>query len=345
MAKTKSRTSPDGENGAMLAALTFEFYRLRFRFRAAGELHFPAHKSGNIVRGAFGSIFRKLVCMPSCREAKTCEVHSTCPYALVFEPQAARGEGPSGLADWPRPFVFRAAHLDGSTVRTGEAFHFDIHIFDVRNPALEYFVLAFAQLARDGLGPGRGRAELGAVDQMDLNDATSARVFDGRQLRMSELAAPITWVINDAPEPVHRLRVRFVTPTELKSQHQVAECPEFAILFGRLRDRISTLRTLYGAGPLDIDFHGMGERSAEVKMVRCAMKRTAVDRLSSRSGHRHPLGGFVGEAEYEGKLAPFVDYLRLGKWVGVGRQTVWGKGELDVFCNQDLRGNSPNRIQ
>ena len=315
----------------MLAALTFEFYRLRFRFRAAGEIHFPAYKSGNIVRGAFGSIFRKLVCIPSCREARTCEVHSTCPYALVFEPQAARGQGPSGLADWPRPFVFRAAHLDGRTVRAGEAFHFDIHIFDVRDPALEYYVLTFAQLARDGLGPGRGRAELAAVDQLNLSDATSARVFDGGQLKIGELAAPIAWVINEAPVPVHRLRVRFVTPTELKSQHQVAERPEFAILFGRLRDRISTLRTLYGSGPLDIDFHAMGECSAAVKMVRCEMKRTDVDRLSSRSGHRHPLGGFVGEAEYEGKLAPFVDYLRLGKWVGVGRQTVWGKGELEVL--------------
>jgi hypothetical protein len=69
------------------------------------------------VRGAFGSIFRKLVCNPSCRDAKTCDVRTTCPYARVFEPQAARGEGPSGLADWPRPFVFRASHLDGSSVR------------------------------------------------------------------------------------------------------------------------------------------------------------------------------------------------------------------------------------
>jgi hypothetical protein len=23
-------------------------------------------------------------------------------------------------------------------------------------------------------------------------------------------------------------------------------------------------------------------------------------------------------------------YLRLGKWVGVGRQTVWGKGEIEI---------------
>ena len=315
----------------MLAALTFEFYRLRFRFRTAGDLHFPHYKSGNIVRGAFGSIFRKLVCMPSCREAKTCEVHSTCPYALVFEPQAARGEGPSGLADWPRPFVFRAAHLDGSTVREGDPFYFDVHIFDVRNPALKYFVLSFAQLAKEGLGPGRGRAELAAVDQLDLNGGTVAPIFDGEQFRMRELDAPSTVSMSEAPDPLHKVRIRFVTPTELKSGHQVAERPEFGILFGRLRDRISTLRTLYGAGALDIDFRAMGERAAAVKMMHCELQKTEVDRLSSHTGQRHSLGGCVGEVEYEGNLGEFLPYLQLGKWIGVGRQTVWGKGEIDVM--------------
>ena len=74
----------------------------------------------------------------------------------------------------------------------------------------------------------------------------------------------------------------------------------------------------------------MGERAAAVRMVRCEVQRTEVERLSSRTGQRHSLGGFVGEAEYEGELGEFVGYLRLGKWVGVGRQTVWGKGEVEV---------------
>jgi hypothetical protein len=110
----------------------------------------------------------------------------------------------------------------------------------------------------------------------------------------------------------------------------VADRPEFGILAGRLRDRISTLRALYGAGPLEIDFYAMGERAAQVRMSRCDLRRAEVDRLSSRTGQRHPLGGFVGEAEYEGELGEFLAYLRLGKWVGVGRQTVWGKGELGI---------------
>lgn len=311
--------------------MTFEFYRLRFHFRSAGTLYFQPFKSGNTLRGAFGSIFRKLVCSPTCHDAKTCDTRASCPYARVFEPKAARGEGPSGLADWPRPFVFRAAHLDGSTVPHGEAFYFDAHIFNVRDPAIEHFVMAFAELVREGLGPGRGRADLVAVDQLDLDGAAVARLFCEGRLQEGGLAAPNAVDLGPAPQRVHRVRVRFVTPTELKAEVQVADRPEFGILFGRLRDRVSTLRALYGAGALEIDFRAMGERAEAVRMTQCDLQRTVVDRLSTRTGQRHPLGGFVGEAEYEGDLREFVPYLRLGEWVGVGRQTVWGKGDIRVL--------------
>ena len=60
-------------------------------------------------------------------------------------------------------------------------------------------------------------------------------------------------------------RVTFVSPTELKNH----ETPQFAPLFKRIRDRISTLRSLYGQGPLDIDFQAIGQRAATVRMTRC----------------------------------------------------------------------------
>lgn len=311
--------------------MTFDFYRFRFHFRALDALYFPAYKSGNIVRGAFGGIFRRLVCIPDCKDAKTCGVRLSCPYARIFEPKAARGKGPSGLKDWPRPFVFRAAHLDGCSIPPGAAFHFDVHIFDVRDPALPYFARAFARLASEGLGPGRGRAELAAVDQLDIDGATVARLFDSGEFRPGGLSAPIRVDLAGVPRRAGRVRVRFITPTELKAEHRLAGQPDFGALFGRLRDRIGTLRALYGGGPLAIDFRAMGERAAAVRMTRCELRQTRVDRLSSRTGQRHPLGGFVGVADYEGELAEFLPYLQLGKWVGVGRQTVWGKGEIEVI--------------
>jgi hypothetical protein len=107
--------------------------------------------------------------------------------------------------------------------------------------------------------------------------------------------------------------------------------PEFAILFARLRDRVSILHRLYGGGPLDIDFAGMAQRAAAVRIGGGALRWETVERHSSRTGQSHPLGGFLGEVEYHGELTEFLPWLAAGYWTGVGRQTVWGKGVFQVI--------------
>jgi hypothetical protein len=246
-----------------------------------------------VLRGAFGMALERVAAGPE--------------YARIFRPHAEGG--PSGLADPPRPFVFRARHLDGITVPAGGAFHFDVNLFTLDPRARECLVHAFDEVGREGLGPGRGRADLdqstgtGEVVSLDLDAATS---------------------------PPKRIRVDFLTPTELKHEGHVMERPDFAILFARVRDRISTLRALYGSGPLEIDFQAAGARSAEVHMSRCELRRVELERRSSRTGQSHSIGGFTGFAEYEGELAEFLPYLEAAHWTGVGRQAVWGKGEITV---------------
>jgi len=284
----------------------FEFFRFRFHFRAADAVHFPAGKSGNVIRGALGRILR--------------DIASPEAYARLFEPGNRLGRSPSGLADWPRPFILRAGGLDGRTVPAGGQFCFDVHVFDPRAPALAYFHEAFAQFGGQGIGPGHGRASLDRAEQLDLEDRASPVTG----------APPLALGLSPQAEPVGRVLVRFVSPTELKSGGTAIERPEFAILFARLRDRISTLRALYGDGPLAIDFRGMGERAAAVRTTRCEVHWEKVERKSGRTGQLHPLGGFTGEAEYEGALAEFLPWLRAARWVGVGRQTVWGKGDVRV---------------
>jgi len=135
---------------------------------------------------------------------------------------------------------------------------------------------------------------------------------------------PLRLSLSPAARPVHRLRVRFLTPTELKA----ADRPEFGILMARIRDRVSTLRELYGAGPLEIDFQAFGERASRVSITRCELTEVARERTSRNTGQRHSLGGFIGLAEYEGDVSEFLPYLEIARWTGVGRQTVWGKGEI-----------------
>ena len=312
-----------------IESLLFHLYPLRFTFIARESIHFAEGKSANILRGAFGAIFRRLACVPECRQARDCELRASCPYARMFEPSTI-GAGPSGLADWPRPFVFRATHLDGCTIAAGGRFHFDVNLFDTESPAIAYLVLTFAQLAREGLGPGRRRVELVSVEELSERSEPLAVIYDSASATVRQNVAPMELDLALCAEPVTHVRVRFVTPTELKSGSQLAGKPEFGILAGRVRDRVSTLRECYGEGPLDIDFRAFGERASLVRMIRCDIRPVSIERRSSRTGQVHGIGGFVGEAEYDGDLAEFLPYLQAAKWTGVGRQTVWGKGEILV---------------
>jgi len=265
--------------------MTFDFWRLRFHFHAEETLVFPPGKAANTLRGAFGMMLR--------------ETASPAAYAAIFAPSAT--DGPSGLADRPRPFVFRASHLDGRTIPAGAGFHFDMHLFNTKHPAAPALQDAYARLSQSGLGAARARTTLVSI---------------GKERISIPFAPP--------QESAARVRVQFLTPTELKG----ADRPEFGVLFARLRDRISTLRTLYGPGPLAIDFRAMGERAARVSLTRCDLAWHSTQRRSSRTGQTHHIGGFTGEAEYDGDLGEFLPYLRAGQWTGVGRQTVWGKGEI-----------------
>jgi hypothetical protein len=265
--------------------LHFRLYALRLTFLARAPLSFPGTAS-NRLRGTFGSILHKL------------------GHAPMFEPSQAAG--PSGLADLPRPFVFRARHLDGRTVAAGETFHFDFHWFDLRRPSLDTAIGALEQFSHE--------AELINVQGAD---------------------APLELCLNPSGDPVsqilvNQIVVRFETPTELKAGGETVERPEFGVLIARIRDRISTLRALYGDGPLSIDFREFGERAAQINLTRCDIRHVQASRRSSRTGQVHSLGGFVGEAEYEGDSTEFVPYLRAAQWTGVGRQTAWGKGELTL---------------
>jgi len=220
-------------------------------------------------------------------------------HAARFEPSNLAG--PSGLLDLPRPFVFRAGHLDGLTIAAGETFRFDFHWFDLRRPSLDIVLRAFTEFSQ-------------AAELIDV----------------CGVEAPLEVCLDPTGGPVDRLTIRFESPTELKAGGRAVAQPEFGVLAARIRDRLSTLRALYDDGPLTIDFREFGERAARVHMTRYDLRYMEISRRSARTGQVHPLGGFVGEADYEGELTEFMPYLRAAYWTGVGRQTAWGKGALAV---------------
>ena len=199
--------------------------------------------------------------------------------------------GPSGLRNRPRPFVLRASHLDGKAIEPGEEFEFGINVFYHDDPRTAGFEPVLA-------------------DRAELIRSASERIV-----------IPLT----PSAGPIVRVSVNFLTPTELKSEGGVADRPEFPILFGRIRERLNALRLFYGPGPYITEWP---THAAHIRMTRCEIVWEKATRRSSRTGQTHPLGGFTGSADFEGDLTAFLPYLRAAHWTGVGRQTVWGKGQI-----------------
>jgi hypothetical protein len=213
----------------------------------------------------------------------------------VFRPHAE--DGPSGLRDAPRPFVFRTHRLDGADITPGNRFGAVVHAFST--DAARAITRAMGELDRPII--------LHAVEREDF---------------------PISLAPPDSAPP--RVRIYFDTATELKGWETGRGFPPFAVVFGRLRDRISALHTLYWGGELDLDWRAMGVRAATVQFLGGDLGRVRAERVSGRTWQRHPLGGFTGWVEYGGDLREFLPWLRAGELTGVGRQTVWGKGAIRV---------------
>ena len=140
----------------------------------------------------------------------------------------------------------------------------------------------------------------------------------------------IRWPL--CPLPARRLRIDFLTPTELKRGGQIIHVPHFPALAARARDRVLSILALYQNQPAtNVDFPALAALAEQVHLtVSQTHFRPGETRRSARNHNTPGLGGFTGWAEYVGPLDELLPYLIAAQWTGVGRQTVWGKGELKV---------------
>ncbi|GAB4368327.1 MAG: hypothetical protein OHK0021_11530 [Bryobacter sp.] len=130
----------------------------------------------------------------------------------------------------------------------------------------------------------------------------------------------------DHPPTVCELKLTFLTPTEFKG----GEPWHFAALLARVRDRVSTLRSLYQGGPLAVDFVDLGEKARTIETSFQDLSRIVGQRRSGTNQQIHPLSGWVGTVRFRGDLSPFIPLFQIAEYTGIGRHTVWGQGEIKI---------------
>jgi len=342
---------------------------LSLRVDPKQDLILPRSNMGNTLRGAFGIAFRQLVCVPQCKETRRCPLNGSCPYKVIFEPSPPIETGRlSKNQDAPRPFIFRPPlsgrtgispapfpHEDfpQTTYRPGKYFEFGLVLLGKAVGYLPYFVLAFRDVARQGIGLNRASCELRDVTAQACDGKPAHVVYSFTdQLFRSPAVPTLSGWLNErradslpdlSAETAARVTIRFLTPTHLRFEEQTVLQPDFHPLFKRVRDRLNALCTFYGPGPIEADFRGLGERAEQIRTIHSNVRWVELERRSSKTHQRHELSGFVGECTYEGDLAEFLPWLAAGQAVHVGRHTAWGNGWYQATAETVVPRHSANR--
>ncbi len=321
---------------------------------------------GNVLRGAFGVVFRKLVCPPNwfSNDCAPCPLYSQCPYGQVFRPT------PSGdatrmrkQADLPRPFVIRPQQNGDMIVseeRENHVLKFGLVLFGKAIDALPNFMVTLNELGKVGMGPSRTPFSITSVHSVIPGTSAFESLYDptSNQMRRPERLIDKKHLLGLEPMNSDLQReLDFQTPTLLRTGSGVAPdgrriaareivgAPPFGVLIRRLRDRLSSLCAFFAEEEWHRDdFSELGRLADEVELLDETTAWQHRSRRSSRTGQSHELSGFTGKATYrfpsQSHLSSLLPLIRYGELIHVGKNVVWGNGRIELLVQPIERHDS-----
>ncbi|MFN8566671.1 MAG: hypothetical protein U0Z44_03935 [Kouleothrix sp.] len=195
----------------------FRIARYRFDLEAIDQLHMPAYQ-GSTLRGGFGHAFKQIVCFqPDWRTCTPCARAQQCPYGYIFEARAPADQpGLHHLREIPPPFVIEASSDAPRVYQPGERLGFDVILIGKAIGYLPYFMLAFQELGKAGIGRPAGRYVLQRISAVHPWRDERALVYDGVDMCAGAgLAASWADVSGWAATlPADQLTLHFLTPTD-----------------------------------------------------------------------------------------------------------------------------------
>jgi len=306
----------------------FRAARFRLRLTAVDRVLLSEHP-GSAFRGGFGRVLRKVACPLGCVD--TCRRPDSCAYAYLFEtPAPAGSQVLEKIPTAPRPFVLQWPAERARSYEPGAAFEFGLVLVGRAIEYLPYFVYAFEELGRVGLGRSHGRYRLEEVLTVPA-EGDPAPVFQACDRCFSDRLHRVSVAQLRPPPPDGRpLPVRFLSPTLLHYQGAAASPAVFHVFFRNLLRRVNFLNYFHCGGQLQNDARELIAAAEAVNTVECRLERDDWERYSARQDRRVPMGGFTGMIVWQGDLSQFWPWLVLGELVHVGSAATFGLGQYRI---------------
>ncbi|MBW1798798.1 MAG: CRISPR system precrRNA processing endoribonuclease RAMP protein Cas6 [Deltaproteobacteria bacterium] len=292
----------------------------------------PPYK-GSTFRGVFGQALKKVVCALKKQDCKECLLREKCVYSFVFETPAIENElNEKRIASPPHPYVIAPPESTKTLYRKGEPFEFSLLLFGRANDYLPYFIYAFDQTGKLGIGKrieGRRTTFLLKIVTAD-NKAVYSN--DDKKIRAGQFTQDL--VIDDSfsdkSAAMKSLELTLRTPLRLKFQNKLEAALPFHILTRAMLRRISSLNQYHGDGEPPLDYRGLVKRAKSVEIKKTSLKWFDWKRYSNKQDQSMLMGGMVGRVTYSGNLAEFLPLIRFCEKVHIGKQTSFGLGKIEL---------------
>lgn len=318
---------------AMTDLAPFAVARYEFDLEAVDPLSLSAYH-GSTLRGGFGYAFKKMVCAQAdWRGCSPCQRGNECPYGYIFETSVP--DGSEVLRNWqdvPAPFVIEP-RFGVQRVAPGERLTFGLVLVGRAMQYLPYFLLAFQELGRMGLGKPPGRFVLQRIRAVHPWTGEQLLLFDGVDMLGGTAGLVVRGgdvAVRVARMPGMMVRLRFLTPARLKFESRVVSEVPFHVLVRSLLRRLSSLAYFHCGQRWEVDFRGLVTAAESVSVTASTLAWQDWERFSTRQQQRINLGGVMGEIGYRGALRPFLPLLALGEMVHVGKGAVFGNGRFEM---------------
>lgn len=301
--------------------------KYRFIIKPQRELILPPYK-GSTFRGGFGYAFKRAVCMDREGECAECLLRHKCVYSYVFEtpiPQEALKD-----EHVPHPFIIEPPLDERQHYGIDDRLDFHLILAGRAVDYIPYFIFAFEELGRTGIGKNKGKYSLEKVISLDKD--REMLIYDGEShFRDDYYVMDSADLLQEASQHgYNKVTLRFLTPTRIKYEGKLTINIDFEVVMRNLLRRLSWLAEVHCGEKWELEWKGLVQRAKEISTVYSDLRWHDWERYSQRQGTRMKMGGFLGEIAFKGDLAEFMPFLKLGEYLHVGKGTVYGLGKYEM---------------
>jgi len=307
--------------------ITMEFGNYQFLIRLTDDAFLPSYK-GSTFRGLLGHALKSVVCPLKLENCSSCILRSTCTYALCFETGHALPLTKNArISAPPHPMVLEPPLTEKMEFKKGDTLECGLLLFGNINRNLPYFIYAFDQMGRIGIGK-KIRGQRGGFVLEGVRSGEKEVYSSKTRSITKDAQKALTLSCPEERHAVKELSIILETPLRVNIQSRVAPLLPFSLLVRNMIRRTTSLLNCYGNGEPDIDYSAIAERAGRIEVSDHNLKWHDWKRYSNRQEREMFMGGISGKITYTGELSEFLPMIEMAEKVHLGKNTLFGLGKI-----------------